>query len=159
MSEMTESIRWIVPASAAVVPVCRVRVTAQLRFWGQYLDRETAETLMLLVTELVTNAVEHGGGSQFELGVAVRPGEVFVALADASPGEPAIRHADTGDESGRGMFLVSVLAKDWGIEHHRSGKEVWLTLRLPSPPRPNVERCRAPAWESRGHRPSVHAVA
>jgi len=145
------------PAAASAIEFTRRRVVAQLLFWGVYLDQDTAGTLELLVSELTTNAVEHSGAQRFEIGVAVREGEVFVAVADASPDLPVLRNAGGDEESGRGMFLVDLLSTAWGVAQRPVGKEVWLTLRLPARPAPVVQAPTRPDSEAIGHlRPYAH---
>jgi len=110
---------------------------------------------VLLVSELVTNAVVHAG-TQIELRVDIGPGSVLVEVTDYRPGTlPALRvKPDAEREAGRGMLLLDAVAKEWGTRHFAGGKAVWfklgvtdrvaprpLPLRLPgpgSPPSPPV---------------------
>lgn len=91
---------------------------------GAACDLETAE---LLVSELATNAVGHGG-SAFDVSVDAAD-RVRVAVHDDDPsplsggGRP-----DPEDERGRGLFLVEELSIRWGVEQDAAGKTVWFEL-------------------------------
>jgi len=86
------------------------------------------EDAVLLVSELVTNSVIHGGPPVV---VAVDcDGEALrVRVRDGSPVLPARRAADDGDEGGRGLALVDTLSSDWGVDPQPDGKHVWFALR------------------------------
>jgi anti-sigma regulatory factor (Ser/Thr protein kinase) len=99
---------------------------------------ELADTATLLVSELVTNALRHGGGPR-ELFVQVDDAAVAVGVRDASPRAPhpvtgegpgAMRVVDGGlAENGRGLLLVELLADTWGWRPEDGGKLVWFRLR------------------------------
>ncbi|MFF4222879.1 ATP-binding protein [Streptomyces abikoensis] len=104
---------------------------------GIGLDEPLAETLILLISELVTNAVVHTGcpavlrmllpGAASPAGRAsdARPGTVRVEVADISARPPARRWAEGGDTGGRGLELVDGLADRWGWQREGTGKRVW----------------------------------
>ncbi|MFI6112733.1 ATP-binding protein [Kitasatospora sp. NPDC051164] len=135
--------RWFLASTPATVGVARHRAVAQLRAWGYQFDPDTASTLALLVSEVVTNAVLHGKGDFLTIAVVARGEEVFVEVLDASNVAPSPRAAAPGDEGGRGMFLVEALASAWGIQPTPRGKAVWLTYTLPEQPVPARGRRRA----------------
>jgi phosphoserine phosphatase RsbU/P len=89
---------------------------------------------VLLVSELVTNAVVHAG-TQIELRVDIGPGSVVVEVIDYRPGTlPALLSKPDADrEAGRGMVLVDALAKEWGTRHFAGGKAVWFKLNVTEP--------------------------
>ncbi|MCC9306729.1 ATP-binding protein [Kitasatospora sp. RB6PN24] len=85
-----------------------------------------AETLVLLVSELVTNAVVHAGSpAVLRLVWSRDEGPVRVEVADASGTAPQPRHACPGATSGRGLELVELLAARWGWCPKAGGKLVW----------------------------------
>jgi anti-sigma regulatory factor (Ser/Thr protein kinase) len=99
-------------------------------------DQETADTASLLVSELVTNAVVHGTGTEPSLTVdQVANDVIHVAVRDSSRHLPQ-RHPevpDTEQVGGRGLFLIESFATAWGWEPLRSGKRVWFEIACASP--------------------------
>ena len=89
---------------------------------------EIVEDAVLLVSELVTNSVLHGGPPVVVARRLRRRGP-----AGAGPGRlvgaagPAARRP--GDEGGRGLALVDTLSSDWGVDPQPDGKHVWFVLR------------------------------
>ena len=96
-----------------------------LREWN---EDPLSDSVVLLVSELVTNAVLHAG-SPVQVALWRRAGHVRVDVVDQSPVMPGVR--DYGDEAttGRGMDLVEMIAESWGVEpRHPHGKAVWFEL-------------------------------
>ncbi|MEU9120582.1 ATP-binding protein [Streptomyces sp. NPDC048506] len=104
----------------------RTITTAFLRKWD--VSGPLAECIVLAVSELVTNAVQHGYG---EVGLRVRyvAGELRIEVSDGNPQPAELRSADDDDESGRGMFLVAFFSKDWGVSE--DGTTTWAAFRVP----------------------------
>lgn len=133
--------------------VGRARRWARSRLAGSGIgvDEPLAETLILLISELVTNAVVHTGCPAVlrmrlpdvpempEESAAAGPGTVRVEVADASACPPKQRHADGDATNGRGLELVDGLADRWGWQAEGAGKSIWC----------EVDRCE----------PGVEAVA
>lgn len=92
-------------------------------------DGEVADVAELLVSELVTNALVHGGGGA-SLAVTVAPGGVRVEVADDLPDElqPVVRPTSASATGGRGLALVEALATAWGVRRAPGGKVVWFHL-------------------------------
>ncbi|WP_406276748.1 ATP-binding protein [Streptomyces sp. NBC_00191] len=91
---------------------------------------EESETVELLVSELVTNAVRHGAGPIL-LSVTVRGGSLRCEVTDAHPAFPCLMAAGADDESGRGMRLLHELSHLCGVRADHQGKTVWFELRAP----------------------------
>lgn len=128
-------------ATAAVEPQCstthrfavsfasdptRVRhirriTSAHLRLWK--VTGPTADNVVLSVSELVTNAIQHGGHGDIGLRVRYTAGDLRVDVTDGNPASAVLRSAGDDDVSGRGLLLVSRLAKDWGVDDH--GRTTW----------------------------------
>jgi anti-sigma regulatory factor (Ser/Thr protein kinase) len=85
------------------------------------------ELICVLASELVTNAIAHGGGA-VALTVTVGDDSVTVAVADGSAKPPVLGHPAPEDEHGHGLQLVAELATSWGYQPTGSGKVVWFTL-------------------------------
>ncbi|MFC5657766.1 ATP-binding protein [Streptomyces nogalater] len=133
--------------------VGRARRWARSRLAGSGItaDEPLAETLILLVSELVTNAVVHtgrpavlrlclpgaaaGNGASAE-NAASAP--VRVEVADTSSRAPQPRCADDDATGGRGLALVECLADRWGWSPEGVGKSIWCELDRCSPPRQNA---------------------
>ena len=97
-----------------------------------YLGRETyLDTALLVVTELVTNAVRHGQ-STVTLAVTVDDGRLLLEVADEGSGVPNVRHPGWQAVGGRGLLLVEALATRWGVQRLHGGKVVWAELPAPS---------------------------
>ncbi|MFD7028302.1 ATP-binding protein [Streptomyces sp. NPDC059917] len=90
-------------------------------------DEPLADTLLLLISELVTNAVVHTGCPAV-LRMLFGGPAVRVEVADASDRPPAPRHADGDDTNGRGLELVDGLADRWGWQREGSGKQIWCEI-------------------------------
>jgi anti-sigma regulatory factor (Ser/Thr protein kinase) len=88
---------------------------------------------VLLVSELVTNALRHGNGA-ITLRIAREPHELVVEVADAGSGAVKISpRAGADDVGGWGLRIVDWLADDWGV---RVGSTcVWFRLRYDTAPR------------------------
>lgn len=106
-------------------------VAAARRFASQAIrgaPAEVAETVALMVSELASNCIRHTD-SRFELAVITSPGEIRVEATDRGAGEPTVRAPAPSDPTGRGLQIVDMLAKDWGVEHvPGKGKTVWFTV-------------------------------
>lgn len=89
---------------------------------------EVVEDAVLLVSELVTNSVKHGG-PPVVVGVDCDGDALQVRVRDGSPAMPAARDALQTDESGRGLALVKTISADWGVDPEADGKHVWFVLR------------------------------
>lgn len=78
-----------------------------------------AETGMLLVSELVTNAVRHASGPRIRVQVdRPAPSQLLFAVVDHAPDRrPQRRAPGPDDESGRGLVLLDEFADRWGYHH------------------------------------------
>lgn len=97
-----------------------------LGLWN--VNGELAENIVLAISELVTNAVEHGTG---DVGLRVQypDCELRIEVTDDNPTPAELRPADDDDVSGRGLLLVAVLARKWGVS--KDGKTTWCVFRAP----------------------------
>ncbi|MDX2820603.1 ATP-binding protein [Streptomyces ipomoeae] len=114
------------PDKARVGPMRRI-TAAHLRLWK--VPGPTAENIVLAVSELVANAIEHGYGD-IGLTIVYACGEVRVEVTDSNPTPAKLTFADDEDVSGRGLFLVAVLAQDWGVSG--DGRSTWCVFRVPA---------------------------
>ncbi|WP_157548208.1 ATP-binding protein [Nonomuraea candida] len=85
------------------------------------------EDVLLVVSELVTNALVHGDGPP-ELRIGVRAGRVRVEVGDTGAKLPETR--DPGPSSGWGLHVVRLLCTGWGVSPGEGGKVVWCELAV-----------------------------
>ena len=97
-------------------------------------QRATAEDVLLVVSELVTNACLHAQGPE-ELRVALAHKQLRVEVSDGGTGAPMLRASrSAGRPGGHGMFIVQRLCLDWGVHHdpESGSKTVWAELAAPT---------------------------
>lgn len=121
----------------AEIPVDTRAPRMARRVVGALLDGWQLESLsddaQLVVSELVSNAVEHAGGAEsFELEIVCHTDVLRISLADGSSIRPVVQELDHDRPRGRGMRLVEMLTDGWGADDHHGGKRVWVELRVPA---------------------------
>ncbi|WP_051709116.1 ATP-binding protein [Streptomyces sp. NRRL S-350] len=108
--------------------------------WLPALDADwqaVVEDVLLMVSELVTNACLHAPGGPRELRLRWDGARLRVEVADASPVPPRLRpYADPGRPGGHGLRVVDRLARGWGSQPDDGGKLVWLEVPAPRVPAP-----------------------
>ncbi|MFJ5828379.1 SpoIIE family protein phosphatase [Streptomyces sp. NPDC093089] len=117
---------WQLPREPRSVGRARELARAQLAAW----DLEPlVDTVELLVSELVTNALRYGEG-EIRLRL-LRDRTLVCEVWDAGLVQPRRRRARDTDEGGRGLQLVGLLSSSWGSRRTPRGKTVWFELALP----------------------------
>ena len=118
------------PPRPESVRAARCLVEALMHAWAPASER--CEDVVLLVSEIVSNAVEHvGGDASLALEMSSSSDHwLRVSLSDGSSVRPIVREMDSGAVRGRGMQLVAALSERWDVEDHRAGKRVWFELTL-----------------------------
>ncbi|MGK5637314.1 ATP-binding protein [Streptomyces sp. URMC 126] len=112
----------------STVAVRRLTQAVIVCHWG--LSERLAEHAVLLVSELVGNAVRHTGARHFGLRLARRRGWIRAEVRDPSRGLPCLVPVGELDISGRGLFLVDRLADRWGVDLLARGKTTWFEMRF-----------------------------
>ncbi len=135
--------RFTAPAVDASVPQARHAVRDLLLRQGVPVADEVVQGLLLIVSELVTNAVRHAALLSPVLGVEVAVGAewIRVSVEDNHPYRPTALETDHARTGGRGLLLVREITREAGgaceVEHTvTGGKVVWATLPLKPAPRP-----------------------
>lgn len=113
----------------ARVGIMRRITAARLNYCGLGAMRED---VMLIVSELVTNAILHSGATEISLTVTLAGGVLGIKVCDGMKGSAQPKQANDNAESGRGLALVEGLVEEndgeWGVSD--DGTEVW--CRLPA---------------------------
>jgi anti-sigma regulatory factor (Ser/Thr protein kinase) len=112
-------------ADASSAGRARHFVKDSLEAWDAAVFEEAA---VLLVSEVVTNAVLHARSAP-TLTVRLRPGLLWVGVADASDTVPAPKQYGIEAATGRGLRLVERISTRWGVRSDGTGgKVVWFEL-------------------------------
>lgn len=116
------------------------RAAERLDGFEQCVGVDIADTAALVLSELMSNAIRHARtptGRQIGVRVAQYDGRLRVEVADANSARPVLSRAETDDEQGRGLAIVSALASRWGCcpRLHGIGKATWAEIPLPAQPR------------------------
>jgi hypothetical protein len=131
--------RLSLEGATGVVPMARDFARQALYAWGWLpaatADRRAAaEDVLLVVSELVTNACLHAEGPD-EMWITQDNKVIRIEVSDRGTGQPAPRTPHrAGRPGGHGMFIVQRLCLDWGVVRTpgMSGKKVWAELGAPA---------------------------
>jgi anti-sigma regulatory factor (Ser/Thr protein kinase) len=116
------------PVDIAAPAMARVLVREACADWSATAAEDAAA---LVASELVTNAVQHAGGT-CRVSVAVDGTGLRVGVRDYAPGHgPRPRPVDVNQPTGRGLHLVALLSSAWGVHQHPDGKTAWAVIPLP----------------------------
>nr|WP_246062494.1 SpoIIE family protein phosphatase [Haloactinospora alba] len=157
------------PPTAETAGEARAFVNETLREWNA---ENSADEIILLVSELVTNAVIHAE-STLELTLRRLPDAVEVVVADRVPeravpkaGPLVVDSSSTSEEGhgGLGLGLAAAIASTWGVSYSTNDKAVWfrvndpettdrtqhsdLTPPLPTRPARNHQSARPNRWSA-----------
>ncbi|MCK1822795.1 ATP-binding protein [Streptomyces sp. XM83C] len=132
--------RFTAPAADSSVPQARHAVRDLLYRQGVPAADELVQGLLLIVSELVTNAVKHAAllSPMVAVEVAVGAEWIRVSVEDNHPYRPTALEADHGRLGGRGLLLVREITREAGgvcdVEHTANGgKVIWAALPLKPP--------------------------
>ncbi|WP_432136425.1 MULTISPECIES: SpoIIE family protein phosphatase [unclassified Streptomyces] len=116
---------WRVPEAAGHA---RRFTRRALRAWG--VPRDAMDVPLLVVSELVTNALVHTDG-RVRLDLTLINHRLRVVVTDASPRTP-VKPTSLGWEAtgGRGILLVEAMSEAWGTLPVSGGKQVWSEVVL-----------------------------
>ncbi|MFH9352167.1 ATP-binding protein [Kitasatospora sp. NPDC017646] len=118
------------PLAGLTKPVARAR-THTVRALGDWCapapgaGEGITEDIVLVVAELVGNAMLHGDGP-LELILDLTPARLRIEVSDRSTDMPAPREPHhPALPGGHGLFIVQRIADRWGAEPHVQGKTIW----------------------------------
>lgn len=118
------SAAWWLPGEPKQVGRCRRLVRDTLAAWELSALTETVE---LLVSELVTNAIQHAGG-EIRLRLQRNETGLLCEVCDRTRTPPELQELSATAERGRGILLVNELSRKWGHRRTATGKIVWFTM-------------------------------
>jgi len=105
------------------VPRARERVIALAE---PFVERARIADLRLVISEVITNAIRHGGSGDVVVGVMPKEGFLCVQVTDTGDGfAPRPRAFQSDDDGGFGLFLVERLTRRWGLTRENSNTRVW----------------------------------
>lgn len=127
MPQVVRDVSRRLPADPASAAAARRFVSDVLTEWDA---PHLLDTVLLLTSELVTNAVLYTA-DEVDLRLVLSSRRLRVEVVDSSGERPVrLRSVDPGATSGRGLLLVEALAERWGVDVHGVGKAVWFELPM-----------------------------
>jgi CheY-like chemotaxis protein len=128
LAALTDRVDAGFPGEPRSVAGARAFARRTLEGWR---EPDLADTVALLLSELVTNAVVHAESAP-NVAIHLLPDRVHVEVSDEDPTPVTAREATPDAESGRGLALVEALAERWGQVELPDGKVVWFDLLRPA---------------------------
>ncbi|MGW0990093.1 ATP-binding protein [Streptomyces sp. NPDC002486] len=115
------------PAEKRAVATARAFARDRLTAWR--LGDETAETASVVVSEYVTNSVQHSGAHHVTLRLACCESHLWIEVVDAGVWQNRTGPEENGlAECGRGFWLVEALSQRSGVHHTQHGTTAWALL-------------------------------
>ena len=91
-----------------------------------FIELERIPDLRLVISEVITNAVRHGGDGDMLVAVTPKPDYLCVQVTDTGDGfAPRPRAYEPDEDGGFGLFLVERLTRRWGLTRENSNTRVW----------------------------------
>lgn len=125
-------------AVASAVPWARRVLRHMLRAWQL---ENISDTALLLLSELVTNAVQasgdgvdrhHGYHQMIAFALQLTDTSLVMKVWDTNPTLPVLQESDITGDHGRGLLLVDFMADQWGHRAENGGKVVWCKVAIPA---------------------------
>ncbi|WP_052850518.1 ATP-binding protein [Streptomyces avicenniae] len=135
---------WDLLADARGIETWRWTLVLVLRSWGA--SEAAVEVARMGLSEVLTNVVRHVDDPHCRLSAVLDGGRVTVRVEDRSPCLPVVTEPDWDAESepdwdaesGRGLWMLRSMCRDFGCDPEVGGKCVWFTLDLTPDPAPNL---------------------
>jgi len=126
MTSSTSTGATVTHGDADFASVADARRTARTWLDALGVDDGAAGRTILVVSELVTNAIRHAHTGWVLTLSRTDDGTVAVRVSDTGTGTPAITLVGDDATSGRGLALVAAISEDWGWDPAPAGgKVVW----------------------------------
>ena len=155
MAERPRPARIALPRTPSSVGAARRFIAARTAAWS--FPEPAADQLVLIGSELVTNAVLHAR-TELTLTLELREDRVRISVKDRSQAPATLRHYRPDALTGRGLGVVAALSDRWGVSTAPDGKVVWAELqangdRRAVPTEPDLDgRPAAPPADAHGAR-------
>ena len=119
--------RFPLPPHPIAADQARLLTRLALAEWGK---SDVADDALIIVTELVANAVKLG--DVFHLSLSCPDDSVLIEVSDTSEASPERQPHSVDRVDGRGLLLVEGCSKDWGWHQEQAGgKTVWALVGGP----------------------------
>ncbi|MFC4020822.1 ATP-binding protein [Micromonospora sp. GCM10011542] len=102
------------------------------QLWRWRVPMQVADTMVLLASEIIANAVRHGPPPVC-LELSLHADRVRLEVTDSSATPPVPRRPELEALGGRGLFLIDTLAAKWGWHPRAPGKVVWCEMPIADP--------------------------
>ena len=112
MAERPRPAQIALPRSPSSVGAARRFIVARTAAWA--FPKPVADQLVLIGSELVTNAVLHAR-TELTLTLELREDRVRISVKDRSQAPPTVRHYRPDALTGRGLGVVAALSDLWGV--------------------------------------------
>jgi len=121
---------WSLEPTPTAPGAARRRVRTILTGWD--IGDEYAEDVLLVISELVANVVDHAG-TAMTVTIDQFRDTVLIAVSDAGDGLPRLQPLNDQAKRGRGLQLVDALCVRWGTTAVRAGqgKTAWAEIACP----------------------------
>ncbi|MGZ4639927.1 MAG: ATP-binding SpoIIE family protein phosphatase [Actinomycetes bacterium] len=113
------------PANSMSVPLARSWAEGWLA--AAVVPTDLVEATVLVVSELVTNAVRQGDGP-VRIGLELTDESLLVEVFDSGHRLPRLADSAVDSTGGRGLHLIDTLSDRWGVREELDGKTVWARL-------------------------------
>ncbi|WP_282697627.1 ATP-binding protein [Streptomyces sp. CC208A] len=126
---LRNTVEVFLPSEPAYVKMSRRVAAGAMERWGG-IPAAVADDAVLIVSELMTNAILHGGGVDAQKAVGLRiehtGNALLVEVTDGNSKPARLKTAGGTETGGRGLLLVTRLACDWGT--HNENRTTWARL-------------------------------
>ncbi|WP_340373907.1 SpoIIE family protein phosphatase [Streptomyces sp. SS7] len=122
-----DSATWRLSARDNTAARARALASPVLRAW--HTGGQARDNALLVISELVTNAVRFGTGP-VTLRLVRAGHRLTCEVGDSGNGRPRLRRAGLLDDRGRGLHVVHKLTTRWGVRWTETGKAVWAELEV-----------------------------
>jgi len=134
---MTQFVLWHAAYPSEPESIARVRRDLRSAMRGTGFGDEVTDDIVLLASEMATNAVRHGRGSKIrDIGVRLvaAVAGLYLEVSDGSRRMPQPRTSRDSDVDGRGLLLLAQLGHRWGVTVNSGvGKHTWVLVAASLP--------------------------